>query len=267
MKFTIFQKSLILAIVLHAVVFIAVYFGLFGVFNEIGGQFCEAARDGLIKQPVNTFSNIGFAILGVLAAYQLTIGKFKNANAITSSSLVALFFTSLMVALSPGSMAMHATETYMGGYFDMLSMYLITAFMLSYAFERLFFLKPIHFSLIFFGVLAICHLFHFMPYKFPLVGFGGNFIFALFLILSFVFELINHFKNKSEVDMKWAFAGVGGFVLSFLILLTGRDGHPWCHPYSFMQAHAVWHILDAVALYLIFRFYVSENDERYISNK
>lgn len=48
-------------------------------------------------------------------------------------------------------------------------------------------------------------------------------------------------------------------VLSSAIWLTGVDSHPWCHPYSYLQAHALWHILDATALYFLFRFYVSEN--------
>lgn len=266
MKLTIFQKTLILAIFLHLLVFIGIYFSLFGAFAEVGGNFCEAAREGLIKQPANTVSNIAFAIFGVLAAYQLTKHKFKTANAITTSSFVAIFFTSLMVALSPGSMAMHATETYLGGYFDMLSMYFIAAFLVTYGMERLFLLKPVQFVATFVVVLAICHVFHFLPrdIKFPLVGFGGNFIFAIFILLSFVLEFVNHYMNKTSADIRWGYGAVGVFLLSFAIWFTGRDAHPWCHPYSFIQAHAIWHILDATALYFAFRFFVSEQDERFV---
>lgn len=266
MNLSIFLKTLILAILLHVLVFIAIYFGAFGPFAEVGGNFCEAAREGLIKQPANTFSNVAFALFGLLAAYQLSEKKFTGSNALTTSAFVAIFFTSLMVALSPGSMAMHATEAYMGGYFDMLSMYLIAAFICTYALERLFFMSKAKFIGVFILVLVICHIFHFLPYQFPLVGFGGNFIFGVFLIIGLAAELLNHYKNKTSVNIKWGYAGIFVFILSFMIWFTGRDAHPWCHPYSFIQAHALWHILDATALYLIFRFYVSEEDKRYAIN-
>lgn len=263
MNLFIFKKTIGIAIILHALVFLAIFLGAFGPFAEVGGDFCEAAREGLIKQPANTFSNLAFALFGLLAAFQLSKNKFSASNAITTSPFVAVFFTALMVALSPGSMAMHATEAYMGGYFDMLSMYLIAAFIFTYALERLLLLNKTQFTGVFITVLAICHVFHFLPYPFPFVKFGGNFIFGLFLLLSFFFELYNHYKNKTEVSVLWGYAGVFVFLLSFMIWFTGRDAHPWCHPYSFIQAHAIWHILDALALYLVFRFYASEEDKRF----
>lgn len=265
MEWTVFKKALLVAIVLHALVFVSIYLGLLGVFAEVGGNFCEAAREGFIKQPANTFSNLGFAFFGLLAAYQFTKGKFTAKNVLTSSTSFAFFFIVLMIALAPGSMAMHATETYLGGYFDMLTMYLVNAYIVAYALDRLFFLKPRYFYLIFLLVLGITHFFHFSKLAFPLVGFAGNFIFAFFLVLTFTLEMINHFKNKTAIELKWAIASVLTMLCSFLIWTTGRDAHPWCHPYSFLQAHAIWHILDATAIYFLFRFYVSENDVRFKS--
>ncbi|MEP6663038.1 MAG: hypothetical protein ABJC04_05170, partial [Verrucomicrobiota bacterium] len=34
---------------------------------------------------------------------------------------------------------------------------------------------------------------------------------------------------------------------------------PLCDPHSLMQGHAVWHLLDALSLFFLFRFYVSEH--------
>ncbi len=33
---------------------------------------------------------------------------------------------------------------------------------------------------------------------------------------------------------------------------------PWCDPTSWLQGHAAWHLLCAVAAYLLFRLYASE---------
>jgi hypothetical protein len=262
------RATLIAAIISHSLVVLAILFAWLGPATGVGGNFCEAAREGLIKQPANTFSNLAFAVFGILAAWQLDKGKFAgNINAITRSSFFSKFFCILMVLLSPGSMAMHATETFWGGYFDMLSMYLIAAVMFCYALERMFNLKISHFITFFIVVLVICHYFHFemSDVKFPFVGFGGNFIFGVFIVSAMLLETVNHFMNKTDIQIKWAYFAIFTFILAFLIWLTGRNDHPWCHPYSYLQAHAIWHILDATALYFLFRFYVSENDKRYLN--
>jgi hypothetical protein len=266
-KMSTLKATLIAAIISHALVVLAVIFAWLGPAAGVGGNFCEAAREGLIKQPSNTISNIAFAIFGILAAYQLDKNKFSgNINAITQSNFFPKFLCILMVLLSPGSMAMHATETYMGGYFDMLSMYLIAALMFSYGLERFFHLSIWQFVAIFAVTIVICHIFHFRfnHIHFPLVGFSGNFIFGVFLVGAMIFEVLNHYMNKTDVEFKWALYAMLTFVVSFLIWLTGRNDHPWCHPYSYLQAHAIWHILDATALYFLFRFYTSENDRRFV---
>ena len=33
---------------------------------------------------------------------------------------------------------------------------------------------------------------------------------------------------------------------------------PWCDPTSWLQGHAAWHLLCALAAYLLFRLYASE---------
>ena len=32
----------------------------------------------------------------------------------------------------------------------------------------------------------------------------------------------------------------------------------WCDPHSLLQGHAVWHLLDALSAYLLFRLWASE---------
>lgn len=56
----------------------------------------------------------------------------------------------------------------------------------------------------------------------------------------------------------WFFIGVGSFLLAYAIWQTGKAGHPWCHPDSLIQAHAIWHLLGAVATWGFFRFYRTE---------
>jgi hypothetical protein len=262
----VFRNTLIVVVATHLLLAIAIIFEWFGPAEGVGSNFCEEAREGLIKQPANSFSNLAFAAFGLLAAWQISQFKFHSVrNAITTKPFFANFLCILMVLLSPGSFAMHATETYLGGYFDMLSMYLIASIMMSYALERLFKLKIATFIFAFAVVMAVCHFFHFQlrHIYFPLVQFSGNFIFGVFVISAGILEFVNIFKHQPSIEKKWALFAAVTAIFSFSIWLTGRNDHPWCHPHSYLQAHALWHILDAMALYFVFRFYVSENDERY----
>ena len=52
----------------------------------------------------------------------------------------------------------------------------------------------------------------------------------------------------------WFWLGLAAFVTAFAIWGTGKPDHPWCAPDSFIQAHAVWHLLSAAATWCFFLF-------------
>ncbi len=56
----------------------------------------------------------------------------------------------------------------------------------------------------------------------------------------------------------WYWAGVASFVVAYAIWLTGTSEHPACDPDAVVQAHAVWHLLSAVATWCFFRFLRTE---------
>lgn len=256
----VFIYTVIAAIFFHVLVFISIYLGWFGIADGVGNNFCEATRDALIKQPANTFSNMGFLIAGLVAAYQISAGKFKQySNALTKTIFFPTFLCICIVFLSPGSIAMHATETHIGGYFDMLSMYLIATIVLTFALKRYFRLNSFLFLLVFIAAMGVCHLFHYSTYEFPIMKHGGSFIFGVFLIVGILFEILNARRKSVDIEKKWVFATSITFIVAFAIWHIGLNENPWCRPYSLLQAHAIWHMLDALAAYFLFRLYVSEN--------
>ena len=56
----------------------------------------------------------------------------------------------------------------------------------------------------------------------------------------------------------WFFAGVFTYLLAFSIWLTGVPDSPYCDPDRFFQAHAIWHVLSAVATWCFFKFLRTE---------
>lgn len=258
----IFTAALFVAVVLVSLFFLALINGWLGVWDHTGDDFCEASRPGLIKQPSNTWSNIGFIVAGLTMAWQLAHEKYKqNKNVFTQSNFTAIFFSSIAVFLGPGSMAMHATETSAGGFFDMLSMYLVAGFASAYAMQRFFSWNSLRFALCFVFIVVLCVCVKNLPYRMPVVGYFGNFVFAVFVSVSVVFEFLNSFVRKFNHQVKWGVLSLVSLLVAFLIWNLERRVDYFCNPYSVIQGHAIWHLLDALAVYFLFRFYVSEHVE------
>lgn len=52
----------------------------------------------------------------------------------------------------------------------------------------------------------------------------------------------------------WYWVGTASFLTAYAIWLTGTAEHPSCDPDALLQAHAVWHMLCAVATFSFFLF-------------
>lgn len=258
----VFYAPLLTAIVTLGLFFLALFNGWMGEWKHVGAEFCEASRPGLIKQPVNTWSNFGFIFTGLYIGWLLMQGVYsQNKNALTQKTFYAAFFASLVVYLGPASMAMHATETEIGGNLDMLSMYLVAAFLTAYSLERFFRLRPLYFTIIFVVVVVTCVYVQDLPYRMPLVGYFGNFIFGVFLTTTIIFEALNSFVRKMDHDLKWGVFSLLAMLLAFLIWNFSLNNSSFCNPYGLIQGHGIWHLLNAVSLYCLFRYYVSEHTE------
>ena len=110
----------------------------FGEAREGIMLFCEHAREGFIKQPSNSFSNLGFVFFGLLIAWLAYQNRFTNRNRMTRTYFYPIMYSSIVVLLGIGSFAMHATNGAWGGFFDLLSMFLFSTFVFSYALMRWF---------------------------------------------------------------------------------------------------------------------------------
>ncbi len=245
-----------------AFLFIALTNHWFGEAGKAALEFCEASKEGIIKQPANSWSNMAFIAIGLLIGWQAMKKKFHhktNRNRMTSTLFFPTFLATLTVLLGPGSMAMHATTASAGGYFDMLSMYLLASFIFAYAFIRFFNLNEFIFFIMFLVVLGFCHYVHFYDGKvFGIID--VNIVFGLFAVGGVIIEYLNYLIYKNQINIKWALVFSTIFLLSFLIWNLSRTDAIFCDPNSLLQGHAIWHILDAITVYYMYRFYVSEKE-------
>jgi hypothetical protein len=256
-----FIIPLLVAVVSMALFLLALVNGWFGASGKVASEFCEASRPGLIKQPYNTWSNISFILSGLAIGWLLMRGTFAaNNNNLTTNPFYGIFYASIVVLLGPGSMCMHATTSDIGGFFDMLSMYLIASFTIAYATERFFKLKPLYFVIVFCIILAFCIWADGAPYHI-IFWFFGDTVFAGLIALTIFIEAMNSYIRKMQHDIRWVAGALGSLIAAFVIWNLTKTGTSLCHPYSPLQGHAMWHILDAVSTFCLFRYYVSEHKE------
>lgn len=232
---------------------LAVGSGWLGADVGRGGDFCEDARSGAVRQPANAFSNAGFVVAGLLIAWRAGLPAALG-DVLTRP--LATAYACVVVLLGPASAAMHATQSALGGDLDLLSMYLIAAFAAGYALTRLLRRGQLFFAQVFLLLVAACQLVGLYPREIPVVRFAGNVAFGLLLVAAITLEVRLSRRGPTRTDLRWGAAALLVMVVAFAIWNASQHG--LCDPNSLLQGHAVWHLLGAVSAYLLFRLWASE---------
>jgi hypothetical protein len=257
----VFAVPLALTAALSVLLASALVHGWFGPSSAANRYFCEYAQSGLIREPANTVSNLGFVATGLMSVWLLWKEKFRgNENPFTRSPAIAVLFSSLPILLGFGSMAMHASETDLGGEFDLLAMYLVAGFTTAYALRRYFGWGWGGFTLAMVLAVLFCEAagaYH-QP-VIPVLDYAGDAAFALLIAVTVAIETLNAVRKKAMRENKWGVAALLSFLAAFAAWNFGRNDCPFFRQDSLWQPHALWHLLFALALFFLFLLYVSEN--------
>ncbi|MCP3986103.1 MAG: hypothetical protein GY723_17100 [bacterium] len=231
-----------------------------GEFVREGELFCEAFRSSWIKQPANTWSNLGFVAAGLWMATRIrngvdlpTVGR----NPFTRSRWIPVLYAALVVFLGPGSMAMHGSGRAWGATADVVAMLLYIAFPVAYAGTRCFGGGARAFGwffLVLAGGLGI-------PRALGIAPWSGSATYAVLIPALIVFEAVGA-RRRPEVSRDWRplIAAGASFVTALTIWRLSHTGAPLCDADSLLQGHAIWHLLCASTTVGIFLFYAAEDD-------
>jgi len=248
-----------------AVVFLGAFFGLGlggwpGEFAAAGGMFCEHFRDGWVKQPANTWSNLGFVAAGLWIATRVGDGvrvAGAGRNLLTRSRTMPAVYAALVVFLGPGSMFMHGSGREWGATADVVSMLIWIAFPVAYAAvrrfgggERAFWVLYLILAVGLGGLRAVGAL--------PV---SGSATYAV-LIPGFVALEVGAAVRRPGVARQPRWMGVAfvAFLTALVIWRLSHTGAPLCDPHSLLQGHAAWHLLCAVSTVGIFLYYATEDE-------
>ncbi len=252
----------VLGFVSLSVFFVLALVGWPGTFVGAGGGFCEAFREGSIKQPANTWSNLGFVVAGLWVVRRAGVDRKKAArpsNLVGRSVFLSTLYAALVVFLGPGSMAMHGSGTAWGATTDVLSMLLYIAFPVAYALARLLGGGVRGFVWLYAalaGWLGVSLLSGTLP-------FSGSTLYT-WLVPAFAgLELWLQLRKSAVArEARWLGLAGGVFLVALVIWRLSHTGGVLCFPDSLVQGHAIWHLLCAVSAAAIYVYYQSEHDPR-----
>ncbi len=213
--------------------------------------FCEMPRSGaLLLQPANSWSSFGFVFVG--AWIMLGAGSGRN-SALTG--LPALWFGFTAIVIGVGSVMLHATLTLWGQFADVLGMYLLGAFTLSWAVMRWRGLSPrtavIMYLIVAGGLIAALGVW---PET-------RRWLFAVLLAGAVAVEWWLARPNRPGVQSRLLLFGLAANLLAFAIWILDQTGTV-CDPDSLGQGHAAWHLLGAVAVACSYAYYRSETERK-----
>jgi len=227
---------------------------------ERGTCFCEAFREGWVRQPANTWSNLGFVAVGLaVAAYPGRVRVRRIAsrpcNPMTATGFFPGLYACAVALLGPGSMALHASMTAVGGRWDVLSMFVWVSFCIAYGAMRAAQLGRSGFGALYATLVALL-----VAYLWGDSGFSSDVLFGLLCGSLFAAEVAVWLRRRALRQQRgWLVAAGISFGLAFAIWLPSRrlDG-ALCDPDSLLQGHAAWHLLCALSTLFIFLYYRSE---------
>jgi hypothetical protein len=201
-------------------------------------KFCEEILCGAVRQPANSFSNIGFVIGGIIIL-------FREGKGWSPYHLMGL--ASIMIGITSG--LYHASMTFFWQFFDVSSMFMLILLALTFNFNRLGWIQEKFYTMAYTLLLLSS-----MGLMLLIQGKSGEWIFAVEVAIVTATEILIARQGSKPNYIPFAQA-FGVFLLAFFIWIGDIRGW-WCDPSNhYLQGHAAWHLLNAVSIWFLYKFY------------
>jgi hypothetical protein len=205
-------------------------------------HFCEERLCAWVAEPSNAWSSVAYVILGIW----LMITLARRAR---DARLWAVAAAELLIGL--GSFAFHGTGSFAGELIDQAGMFMLSCLILSFAAGKARGLSDARTAQLYVGstVASTLSLLVVRPLGIPL--------FAVQLTAGLGWEVAQWRRAADKTPYRWLFAGIGVFLVSFVIW-TLDITRVACRPDNHLvTGHAIWHVLNAISIERLYRFYAA----------
>jgi hypothetical protein len=137
-----YQQKKEFVISIGVLLILALIYVVLGVFTwavepiESATQFCENVSDGLIKEPINTLSNLTYVFVGLVILWNLPPSNGHAQNPMMQKGMYPVLFAVGSMYIGIGSFAMHGTNTNWGTSMDWTGMLFFISFPVFYNLSR-----------------------------------------------------------------------------------------------------------------------------------
>lgn len=222
--------------------------------------FCERLRPGVIRQPINTWSNLAFISVGVMVlavtVRDFTFVPLKRVNLMRTNCLYPIIYGAVTILIGIGSTLYHSSLAFIWQTVDVTSIYLLVSFMLLYNVSRMRRMR----SGVFGGGYLLANLVTgYAVIEWPVTR---RYIVVLLILAVLVCEVIVCEKRRPRADKRFfaaALVSLGLACVSWILDITRAI----CSPDSLLQAHALWHVFMALTTGFVYFYYRSEGSSEH----
>ena len=203
-------------------------------------KFCEEISDFVIKRPFYALSNLGYLFVGLII--------LRDNNKLSKS------FGWTIIAVGLFSLIYDSTYSYLFQLLDLTGMLIFINLLLFINIKDIFPLKNrnIVITKVFLIIISVV-LIYFIK------GNSGNIIFGLFVLATLIAELYLYIRRRFG-GYKFFWIGFGLFLIGFVIWIFDFQ-KIYCDPNNIVNGRGVFHILTAIAVYYLYKFYNLRSEE------
>ncbi|HEU4558586.1 MAG TPA: ceramidase domain-containing protein [Longimicrobium sp.] len=209
--------------------------------------FCERIRDGVMRQPVNTWASLAFVAAG-LWILGSDGGSRSGAPSLRPVHRILLGVAVILIGL--GSAFYHATLSFAGQFVDVFGMYLLAVFIVVYGWSRL---RPLNDGVVVALYAGINAVLAALLLWLPAVR---RYAFGVLILTGLALEMRVRRRRPGGMEGRYLAAAVLVLAIGFAAW-TLDITRLVCAPESVLQGHALWHLAGAASAVLLFRYYAS----------
>jgi hypothetical protein len=238
--------------------------------------FCEAIGTGFVRQPIDTWSNLAFVLVGLLILEDVWRSSSTRSSLLARRRVYGLVYVFAVILIGLGSWFYHASLTFVGQWFDVMGMYLLGTFMVLYNVARLSvspWVTPPHASRQGIGrprsrmmsgrTFALSYVLFNLALAISLIVVPElrRYLFGGLLVVTIALEVVIRRRTVTQIRTGYFIAALSIYGLAQFIWTLDLN-HIICDPHGLLQGHALWHILTAASAGLLYWYYRSEYDPR-----
>lgn len=213
--------------------------------------WCEAVHwDSLLRQPANVWSN--FSMFAVAAVVLWLSRRKSDQNLLTANTSYSRLYAFGLTLTGLGSMFFHASLTHIGQWVDLIGMYFLATVLYLYNYSRL---RPLSTRTLLLLYAAFVTFFTILMYFAPQLN---DALFGVLILIFVVFVILTQRKLKTKVQGKFIILAIISYYSGSTFWILDKQ-LKLCTPGSWLQGHAVWHILAALATLFVYLFFRSES--------